>query len=219
MIRVSSGTAVTLKFDKFVLDTSARRLLSGDREVHLSPKAFDLLQLLISRRPNAVSKAAIQDALWPSTHVVEANVANLAGEVRRALEDNRMTPRFIRMVPRFGYVFIHPVSDDEQRAAFSLVWRGMHYDLRPGTNILGRTTRDGSPFNSETISRQHACIVVDGLAVTVRDLGSRNGTFVNGTRATGSIPLRAGDIVRLGAVHLTFCLDASDCSTQLLPEL
>jgi hypothetical protein len=92
---------VTLKFDRFVRDTGARRLLSGGREIHLSPKAFDLLVLLVSKRPNAVSKATIQNALWTSTPV-EANVANLAGEVRRALEDNRMAPWFIRMVPRFG---------------------------------------------------------------------------------------------------------------------
>ena len=202
-----------------MLDGGARLLLCGGRDVHLSPKAFDLLHLLLSKRPDAVSKAAIQDALWPLTHVVEANVANLVGEVRRALEDDRAVPRFIRTVPRFGYAFIHPVhSDAEHAVAFVLIAGRTQWPLRPGSNMLGRSQRDDSPFNSETVSRRHASIVVNGAAAVIEDLGSKNGTFVNGVRVIGPVPLRDGDVVRLGAVDVAFCTNAADGQTQSVLE-
>jgi len=210
---------VVLHFDRFVLDAGARRLLRGGREVHLSPKAFDLLQLLVSRRPNAVSKAEIQDALWPSTHVVEANVANLAGEVRRALRDDQAEPRFVRTVPRFGYAFMHPAVGDEAAGSFCLVTHGAQYRLAAGVNILGRTMRDGSPFNSETISRRHASIVVDGTSAVIQDHASKNGTFVNGDRVTAGLALKDGDVIRLGSVEVSFCLQNEDTPTVSLLEL
>lgn len=103
-------------FDRFVLDTGARRLLRDGHDVHLSPKALTLLELLVTRRPDAVSKDEIHDALWPATNVVEANIANLVGEIRVALEDDTRQPRCIRTVPRFGYAFAFlQVSDDKHR--------------------------------------------------------------------------------------------------------
>jgi DNA-binding response OmpR family regulator len=57
--------------------------------VPFSPKAFDLLELLIRRRPKAVSKADIHEHLWPGTFVSPANLANLVGELRAALGGGR----------------------------------------------------------------------------------------------------------------------------------
>ena len=94
-----------LQFGRFVLDTGARRLFRDGDDVHLSPKAFTLLELLARRRPDAVSKGEIQDLLWPDTHVVEANVANLVGEIRAALQEDSRRPQWIRTLPRFGYAF------------------------------------------------------------------------------------------------------------------
>ena len=54
--------------------------------MHLSPKAFDLLTLLIEYRARAMSKDDLQAALWPSTYVLETNLAGLIAEVRRALD-------------------------------------------------------------------------------------------------------------------------------------
>jgi DNA-binding response OmpR family regulator len=48
---------VKLRFGEFELETGARRLMRGDAEVHLTPKAFELLATLVERRPNALSKA------------------------------------------------------------------------------------------------------------------------------------------------------------------
>ena len=92
-------------FGRFVLDPDTRELLSGDARVPLSPKAFDLLSILVADRPKAISKSDLQERLWPATFVVEKNLANLVSEIRDAIGDDPSDPRFIRTVHRFGYAF------------------------------------------------------------------------------------------------------------------
>jgi DNA-binding winged helix-turn-helix (wHTH) protein len=93
------------RFGRFVLDSLARRLLCEGRPVHLSPKAFGLLEVLVETRPKAWSKQELHEHLWPDVVVVDANLANLVAELRHALDDDATRPRFIRTVPRFGYAF------------------------------------------------------------------------------------------------------------------
>ncbi len=100
------GDRVIYRFDEFVLDVGTRRLLRNDRELHLSPKAFELLLALIEHRTQALSKADLQQKLWPSTFVLEANLAGLVAEIRRVLDDPAENPRYVRTVQRFGYWFV-----------------------------------------------------------------------------------------------------------------
>ena len=104
-----SGTS-SLRFDRFLVDAAGRRVLRDGADVHLTPKAFELLLLLIGRRPAAVSKSDIMESLWPGTFVLEANVANLVAEIRSALRDDPSQPRVVRTVPRFGYAFAGEVA-------------------------------------------------------------------------------------------------------------
>ena len=207
-----------LCFDGFILDTGGRRLLRDGREVPVSPKAFQLLELLVSKRPDAVSKAAIQDAVWPSTHVVEANVANIVGEIRTALHDDRRHARYIRTVPRFGYAFIgDEAAPAESGPTLLLALGDVEYRLCSGINDLGRSKQEyRGLFDSPTVSRQHARIVVRGATATIEDLGSKNGTFVGQARISGPIELQDGDVVRLGSATAIFCCRACDGSTQTL---
>ena len=94
-----------VRFEKFVLDSESRELLRDSHRVSLSPKAFDLLSILVTSRPRAISKAELQERLWPATFVVEKNLANLVSEIRATLGDDASDPQFIRTVPRFGYAF------------------------------------------------------------------------------------------------------------------
>jgi predicted ATPase/DNA-binding winged helix-turn-helix (wHTH) protein len=93
-------------FGDFVIDPGTRELLRAGRPVPLSPKAFQLLGILVESRPRALSKSELQDRLWPGTFVVEKNLTNLVGEIRAALGDAPAHPSFIRTVPRFGYAFL-----------------------------------------------------------------------------------------------------------------
>ena len=81
-----------VRFGPYVLDQESRQLLRGDDVVHLSPKAFDLLSILVSHRPKALSKSDLQERLWPGTFVVEKNLANLVSEIRDAIGDDPIQP-------------------------------------------------------------------------------------------------------------------------------
>ena len=80
---------MSLQFGAFVFHADRRQLLRDGAEVHLTPKAFDLLALLIARAPAVVPKAEIHEQLWPGTFVSDATLAGLVKEVRRALGDDR----------------------------------------------------------------------------------------------------------------------------------
>src|SRR5690349_11401261 len=97
-------------FDDFLLDLGTRQLLFRGQARHVSPKAFELLRLLVSSRPNAISKSDLQAHLWPNVFVSEANLPMLVGELRTVLGDDPQSARFIRTVPRFGYAFSAPTS-------------------------------------------------------------------------------------------------------------
>ena len=92
-------------FGDFVFDSDTHELLCGGNRVTLSPKAFQLLEVLIENRPRALSKSVLLNRLWENTFVVEANLSNLVGEIRHALGEDSRTPRFVRTVHRFGYAF------------------------------------------------------------------------------------------------------------------
>jgi len=67
---------------------------------------------------------------------------------------------------------------------------------------IGRSSRNELQLGDFTVSKEHAEVVVDGMQVVIRDLGSRNGTRVNGADAREGIPLKPGDQVEIGHVAL-----------------
>lgn len=212
---------MTTRFADFTLDPATRRLLRSDVEVHLSPKAFDLLTLLVRNRTQAMSKGDLQAALWPSTYVLETNLAGLVAEIRRALDDPAEAPRFIRTVPRFGYWFIGTVADqaavrppDTGGIKSWVVWDQKQIALGDGENILGRSPDAQVWIDASGVSRHHARIRLSGGAATVEDLGSKNGTFLRGQRITSPLPIADGDQIRLGSVVLTFRIPRDVNSTE-----
>jgi DNA-binding winged helix-turn-helix (wHTH) protein len=212
---------VELHFGEFTLDSLTRQLRRGADEIHISPKAFALLLALIESRPNALAKAALQESLWPGTFVVEANLSNLIAEIRAALQDDVRHPRFIRTVHGFGYAFCGTVSGDRPgetpRVAAPpcvLVRNGRLYPLAEGENVLGREGDARSWFDSTSVSRRHARIVVtDGKAV-IEDLASKNGTFLGDVRVSAPVPLQDGAEIRLGSLQCTFRRTRGQPSTE-----
>ena len=106
-----------VSFGDFVLDPESRELRRGREPVRLSPKALQLLEILVTNGPKALSKAELQDRLWPDTFVVEKNLANLISEIREALGEDRSDPRYIRTVPRYGYAFRQLPADIHELGA------------------------------------------------------------------------------------------------------
>jgi len=201
---------VNVRFGPFRLDPDTRQLFRDDEERHLTPKALDLLMMLISNRPNAVSKAEVHKRLWPDTFVTETNLANLIAEIRAALDDSARRPRYIRTVPRFGYAFIG-AADANGTARRSvatvvcwLLWKRRKFALDEGEHVVGRVPDAAVSIVEPTVSRQHARIVVIGQEATVEDLSSRNGTWVRGQRISRPTTLEDGDQVKFGSVMVTF---------------
>lgn len=77
---------------------------------------------------------------------------------------------------------------------------GRTHDLNKNSLTIGRDVRHDIIINEEQISREHARLTLDGGALTIIDLGSTNGTSVNGQRLTPHTPriLTAGDVIGLG---------------------
>ena len=95
----------------FVLDMEARELRRGRQGVLLSPKAYQLLEVLVRHSPKALSKSILQEKLWPDAFVVERNLVNRIAEIREALGDDATHPRFVRTVHRFGYAFRNAAAE------------------------------------------------------------------------------------------------------------
>lgn len=187
-------------FGEFLFDSATRQVTRRGEPVRLAPKAFDLLQILIEERPRAVSKLELRDRLWPDVVVQEANLKNLVGEIRTALADTRV----IRTVHRHGYAFAVPADRPPRPLAARLVEGDRIHRLVTGVNVIGRDDECAVTLDFTGVSRRHARITVGEERVTVEDLGSKNGTFVNDVRVEGEVELRDGDRIRLGGLPLTF---------------
>ena len=208
-----------LRLGDMTFDAQARQLLRGRAEVHLSPKAFDLLAILVDERPRAVPKDELHQRLWPSTFVSEANLASLAAEIREALGDTARDPRFIRTAHRFGYAFcgeaveLSDAASSPEPATFCwLVKDGTRLPLQPGENIIGRTEGD-IQIDSPTVSRRHARITISAGDAVLEDLGSKNGTFVRGEPLSAPAALTDGEEIRTGSVVLRFRMKMPDGAT------
>jgi pSer/pThr/pTyr-binding forkhead associated (FHA) protein len=94
-----------------------------------------------------------------------------------------------------------------------LIGDGREIALREGETIIGRDHLAGIRIPSESISRQHARIVVSESAATLEDLGSKNGTYLRGERIGESKALEDGDSIRLGSVTLTLRVVSGEGST------
>ena len=211
-------------FGAFTLDPGTRRLLRGTDELHLSPKAFDLLQLLIDDRSRAVPRTELHQRLWPTTFVLETNLASLVAEVRRALEDSADDPQFVRTVHRLGYWFIGRITEDGVEPAakpgttrYWLVWETRQVALSDGENIIGRAPDASVWIDATGVSRHHARIFT-GAVSTIEDLGSKNGTFLQGEQISRPQTLNDGDQIRLGSVVVTFRIPPPVSSTETVPS-
>jgi DNA-binding winged helix-turn-helix (wHTH) protein len=128
-----------IRFGECTFDAVRREIRRGADAVPISPRGFELLSLLVARRPRVLSKAELLGALWPRSFVTEANLAGLVSEIRRAIGDDAQEPRFLRTVHGFGYAFSDgaPARADED-GVFRLVWGLREVPLAEGENLLGR---------------------------------------------------------------------------------
>jgi DNA-binding winged helix-turn-helix (wHTH) protein len=213
---VFGGIRVRIQFGDCTLDSDTRELFRDVRSVHLSPKAFRLLELLLEGRPRALAKSEIHEKVWPDAVVSEAPLASLIAEIRDAIGDSGKDGRYIRTIHGFGYAFAAAASDAGSRfePSWKLLWEDREIPLPDGETILGRDHLAGVCIHSEKVSRRHARIVAVRDRVTLEDLGSKNGTYLRGKRIDRPVVVTDGDEFRIGSATMTLRSVTDTQSTQ-----
>lgn len=212
-------------FGDCILDSDTRRLYRGGRAVHLGPKAYALLQVLIAARPRVLSKIELFAQVWPETAVSESSLSTIVAELREALGDVAREARYVRTVYGFGYAFAAQVTTlaapVEPPALVEplrcrLVWEGGAVDVGEGVHVIGRAKDALVSIDDPSVSRQHARVMVTDGAFTLEDLQSRNGTFRNGQRLDAVALLADGDVIGVGAVRLQVSVTRAAGPTTLV---
>jgi len=142
-----------------------RALLRGTGELRLIPRYFDLLLLLVERRPEAVHRREIFDAVWSDVIVSDSALTQAVRIVRRTLGDDPREPQFIRTVSRHGYRFVCPdvleESDDGRPPA------GLTASLKPAASepdrleaALDLLLRPPAPGEDDETERREAAEIL-----------------------------------------------------------
>lgn len=196
-----------LVFCDCLFESTARQLWRGGKVVPLEPKMYQMLDILIKRRPAVISNDELHEILWPHVYVARTSLARLVSELRTVLGDTPRDSHIIRTAYKTGYAFCAevvtaPDSAAKAAATIQLLWNERLIPLAEGEHIAGRGEDCSLVIDANTVSRRHARFVVNGSAVTVEDLESTNGTHVNGTRITAPTALSNGNRVELGSEML-----------------
>lgn len=194
-------------FSRFELNVDAAELYKNGERLSIRPKCFDVLVYLIEHRGRVIAKEELLEKLWPDVVVNEATLNRTVTELRAVLGDDAEHPKYIETVQRRGYKFIAEVTGAEREPPksvtdFTLVYGDREFPLADGEHLLGRGGDVAVPVFASATSRHHARIIVKADAVTIEDLGSRNGTYVNGERITEPTELKTGDEIRIGGDSL-----------------
>jgi len=214
---------VRIRFADNALDIASRRVFRGGDEVHLSPKAFDTLTLLVERRGRVVTKKDLLDLIWPNVFVSDASLARVVTELRQVLGDNPREPSIIRTVHGYGYEFKAEITEEQSNSGENptgsevtciLTSQEKLFPLVDGEQLAGRDPVLSIWLDSPKVSWRHARLSVRGPSTMIEDLGSKNGTYVNGIRITQPTNLQAGDEVRMGPFLLVLRLADSPSRTE-----
>ena len=210
-----------LVFGDCTFDRERRELTRHGSVVHAGPKLLGLLELLIDARPRALTKDEIHKGLWVDTFVSDGTLTSLVAELRDAIGDDARTPRLVRTIHGYGYNFCgevaaetRPAADQQTAASCRILLGDREVGLPPGAHILGRAPDAAVLVDDVGVSRHHARITVGDEGAILEDLGSKNGTMLNGRAIEGPTPLADGAAIVLGATALKFRMFTTAGSTD-----
>jgi DNA-binding winged helix-turn-helix (wHTH) protein len=213
---------VIYRFDVFELDASQYRLLRERTAVEVKPAVLELLVYLIEHRERVVTKQELFTQLWGDRFVSEGALSAAVYQARRALGEEASEQRFIRTLHGRGYQFqfdavqlAAPAVPGAASTDFDvyLAWAGGPTPLRGGENGIGRDPASVIVIDDSRVSRNHARIVVSSDGAVLDDLGSKNGTQLNGSPVTAATRLSEGDVIEIGGLALTLRSRRADLAT------
>jgi DNA-binding winged helix-turn-helix (wHTH) protein/tetratricopeptide (TPR) repeat protein len=130
------------RFGRFEIDPARRRFIRDGSPVAISPKALDMLLVLVERRGQRITRAELLDKVWPQTAVTEQNLNQCIAVLRKALGDDPRQPEYIATLPGHGYSFIADVA---------VVISGSNYQAVSGSGRsapANRVPQIGAPVSS-----------------------------------------------------------------------
>jgi DNA-binding winged helix-turn-helix (wHTH) protein len=198
-------------FGPFRLDPEAAELRRDEQRIELRPKCLRLLLYLVQKPGKLLSRETLLEEIWSDVVVGQETLSRTVTEIRQALGDDADNPQYIETVPRQGYKFIASVSPAHRTstARVSLVHLHKEYPLDEGEHVIGRGHDVAIRLYTPLMSRHHARVRVRRNGLTLEDLGSKNGTLVNGALVNGTIELHPGDTINVGG-ELLVVRSASD---------
>ena len=158
-----------VNFDAYELRLSTREFLKHGLRIKLPPQAFQVLQMLVERPGQLISREEFHRALWPADTFVDFDqgLNSAVKKIRDALNDSAETPRYIETLPRLGYRFVGEVNG------------------RDSTDVLGPV--DGNHASEEVFTKPNAGRTTGSatkLTTSHRQLGGRN----SGPCRIGNLP-------------------------------
>src|SRR5262245_9149081 len=108
---MNQQTKQLYEFGRFRLDAGERLLLRDGEAISLTPKAFDLLLVLVAGHGHLQEKEELFKAVWPDTFIEESNLTSNIALIRKTLGEGGNGERYIETVPKRGYRFIASVEE------------------------------------------------------------------------------------------------------------
>lgn len=203
------------RFGPFLYDPISHGLLRDGVEVPLTHKGRELLLLFLNHPGRLLSREEIVGKVWPDVAVTDDALRFQVAELRRAL--GKEGESFLKTIRREGYRWQADVRSEAARPVrtvapeaaaagprFRLVLEDREIHLRDGVNVLGRDPDSALWIDDASVSRRHAKVVVAAGAARLEDLGSKNGTVLNGKPISRSATLADGDEIRIGIARMVF---------------
>jgi DNA-binding winged helix-turn-helix (wHTH) protein len=210
--------------EEWLVEPTLDRISRQDQVVQLRPRAMDVLACLAAAAGKLSTKRDLIDAVWRTEFVSEHALTQVIAELRAALGDDARNPTYIENIPRRGYRLVAHVSSvaasvsssREASLPFKLQGEDGDHPLVQGPNIIGRTVEAEICIDRTEVSRCHARIFVAGTTATIEDLGSKNGTYVNGERLDQPTLLNNGDEIWIGrsVARLRFLIEGEPTMTE-----
>ena len=223
--------ARAVRFGPFELEFDTAELRRSGLKLRLQEQPFRVLAMLVQRPGELVTRRELCHALWPeSVFVDQEHGLNIAvAKLRRTLGDTAAAQRYVETLERRGYRFIasvHPVVAQAASLAVSeraavprivrVVWGRRSIALSEGIHVIGRDPTAEIWIDSPLVSRRHVALTISAATTSVEDLGSRNGTLVNGLPITASRDVIDGDIVTVGSTQLVIRTESATGTTRIV---
>ena len=216
---------------ELLVDPNLGRLTRGATTVHVELRVMDVLVYLAIHTSELVTRKQLIDSVWGTEFISDNTLTHAIAELRSALEDDAKNPTYIETLHRRGYRLLARVGDPKskesgnaaERSLVSVVDGDRRIRLGKGENIIGRLPWATVTIQSLQVSRRHAQIVVDDERTILEDLGSKNGTRLNGRPVYRPSTLSDGDKISLGshvvAIHFSADTNTAEAGTPTRPPL